>query len=203
MALIHALFTRAHLCTVHGYAQLDAPAAAQVHLQALDRRRSGLADQRLRRRNGALPHWRRAACRHRQRQGYAAGLGHSCIASCPPGGRQGSAVPGAGPADLSADTARSRWQSEARDRGCGKRSRGGRTIAEGHFLGESEPYDAVILDIGLPKMDGISVLEAWRRAGRGMPVLILTARDRWSDKVQGFAAGADDYVATPFHLEEV
>jgi two-component system OmpR family response regulator len=74
---------------------------------------------------------------------------------------------------------------------------------EGHYLGESEPYDAVILDIGLPKMDGISVLEAWRRAGRAMPVLILTARDRWSDKVQGFDAGADDYVAKPFHLEEV
>ena len=74
---------------------------------------------------------------------------------------------------------------------------------EGHFLGESEPYDAVILDIGLPKMDGISVLEAWRRNGRAMPVLILTARDRWSDKVQGFDAGADDYVAKPFHLEEV
>ena len=74
---------------------------------------------------------------------------------------------------------------------------------EGHFLGETEPYDAVILDLGLPKMDGISVLEAWRRAGRTMPVLILTARDRWSDKVQGFDAGADDYVAKPFHLEEV
>lgn len=74
---------------------------------------------------------------------------------------------------------------------------------EGHYLGESEPYDAVILDIGLPKMDGISVLEAWRRTGRAMPVLILTARDRWSDKVQGFDAGADDYVAKPFHLEEV
>ena len=62
---------------------------------------------------------------------------------------------------------------------------------EGHFLGDSEPYDAVVLDIGLPKMDGISVLEAWRRGGRTMPVLILTARDRWSDKVQGFDAGAD------------
>src|SRR5207253_826523 len=54
-----------------------------------------------------------------------------------------------------------------------------------------------------PKMDGISVLESWRRAGRAMPVLMLTARDRWSDKVQGFDAGADDYVAKPFHLEEV
>src|SRR6201986_5571558 len=74
---------------------------------------------------------------------------------------------------------------------------------EGHFLGDTEPYDAVVLDIGLPKMDGISVLEAWRRNKRVMPVLILTARDRWSDKVQGFDAGADDYVAKPFHLEEV
>lgn len=74
---------------------------------------------------------------------------------------------------------------------------------EGHFLGESEPYDAVVLDLGLPRMDGISVLESWRRNGKAMPVLILTARDRWSDKVQGFDAGADDYVAKPFHLEEV
>jgi two-component system OmpR family response regulator len=74
---------------------------------------------------------------------------------------------------------------------------------EGHFLGDTEPYDAVVLDIGLPKMDGISVLTAWRREGRTMPVLILTARDGWSEKVQGFDAGADDYVAKPFHLEEV
>ncbi len=74
---------------------------------------------------------------------------------------------------------------------------------EGHFLGDTEPYDAVVLDIGLPKMDGISVLEEWRREGRGMPVLILTARDRWSDKVAGIDAGADDYVAKPFHMEEV
>ena len=74
---------------------------------------------------------------------------------------------------------------------------------EGHFLGDTENYDAVILDLGLPKKDGISVLEDWRRAGRTMPVLILTARDRWSDKVQGFDAGADDYVAKPFHLEEI
>ncbi len=74
---------------------------------------------------------------------------------------------------------------------------------EGWFLGDTEPYDAIILDIGLPKRDGVSVLEAWRRAGRMVPVLILTARDRWSDKVQGFDAGADDYVAKPFHMEEV
>ena len=74
---------------------------------------------------------------------------------------------------------------------------------EGHFLGDTEPYDAVVLDIGLPQMDGLSVLEAWRRDGRTMPVLLLTARDRWSDKVQGIDAGADDYVAKPFHMEEV
>ncbi len=74
---------------------------------------------------------------------------------------------------------------------------------EGGFLGDTEPYDAVILDIGLPKRDGVSVLEGWRKSGRAMPVLILTARDRWSDKVQGFDAGADDYVAKPFHMEEV
>ena len=74
---------------------------------------------------------------------------------------------------------------------------------EGWFLGDTESYDAVILDLGLPKKDGITVLGDWRRAGRGMPVLILTARDRWSDKVQGFDVGADDYVAKPFHIEEV
>ncbi len=74
---------------------------------------------------------------------------------------------------------------------------------DGHFLGDTEPYDAVVLDVGLPKMDGISVLERWRRDGRTMPVLLLTARDRWSDKVAGIDAGADDYVAKPFHMEEV
>lgn len=74
---------------------------------------------------------------------------------------------------------------------------------EGHFLGDTEPYDAVVLDLGLPGMDGVTVLEKWRRAGRMMPVLILTARDRWSDKVAGFDAGADDYVAKPFFMEEV
>jgi two-component system OmpR family response regulator len=74
---------------------------------------------------------------------------------------------------------------------------------EGQFLGETEPYDAVVLDLGLPKVDGVSLLGAWRRAGRKMPVIILTARDRWSDKVQGFDAGADDYVTKPFHMEEL
>src|SRR5690242_2059256 len=74
---------------------------------------------------------------------------------------------------------------------------------EGHFLGDTEPYDAVILDLGLPVIDGLSVLDRWRRAGRSMPVLVLTARDRWSEKVAGFDAGADDYVAKPFRMEEV
>jgi two-component system OmpR family response regulator len=74
---------------------------------------------------------------------------------------------------------------------------------EGHFLGDTEPYDAVILDLGLPVIDGVTVLEKWRRSGLKMPVLILTARDRWSDKVAGFDAGADDYVSKPFHMEEV
>jgi two-component system OmpR family response regulator len=74
---------------------------------------------------------------------------------------------------------------------------------EGHFLGDTEPYDAVILDLGLPKLDGVSVLEKWRKAGRMMPVLILTARDSWSDKVAGFDAGADDYLAKPFYTEEL
>ena len=74
---------------------------------------------------------------------------------------------------------------------------------EGHFLGDTEPYDAVVLDLGLPKLDGVRVLERWRKDGRNMPVLILTARDRWSDKVAGFDAGADDYVAKPFYTEEL
>ena len=74
---------------------------------------------------------------------------------------------------------------------------------EGHFLGDTEPYDAVILDLGLPKMDGVRVLQQWRKAGKTMPVLILTARDRWSDKVAGFDAGADDYLAKPFYTEEL
>ncbi len=74
---------------------------------------------------------------------------------------------------------------------------------DGHFLGETEPYDAAILDLGLPKMDGVTVLERWRGEGRDFPVLILTARDRWSEKVAGFDAGADDYVTKPFYTEEV
>jgi len=74
---------------------------------------------------------------------------------------------------------------------------------DGGHLGDTEPYDAVVLDLGLPKRDGVSVLQTWRRAGRVMPVLILTARDRWSEKVEGFDAGADDYLTKPFHMEEL
>jgi two-component system OmpR family response regulator len=74
---------------------------------------------------------------------------------------------------------------------------------EGYFLGDTEPYDVIILDTGLPKMDGISVLEQWRRSERRTPVIILTARDRWSDKVAGIDAGADDYVVKPFHMAEL
>jgi two-component system OmpR family response regulator len=74
---------------------------------------------------------------------------------------------------------------------------------EGHFLGDTEPYDAVILDLGLPLIDGLTVLERWRSAGRTMPVLLLTARGRWSEKVTGFDSGADDYVTKPFQMEEV
>ena len=74
---------------------------------------------------------------------------------------------------------------------------------EGHYLGDTEPYDAVILDLGLPKIDGITVLEKWRKENKKYPVLILTARDRWSEKVAGFDAGADDYLTKPVQMEEV
>ncbi len=69
---------------------------------------------------------------------------------------------------------------------------------EALFLGETEPYDAVVLDLGLPRLDGLSVLRRWRAAGRAVPVLVLTARGAWSEKVAGLDAGADDYLAKPF-----
>jgi two-component system OmpR family response regulator len=71
------------------------------------------------------------------------------------------------------------------------------------FLGATESYDAVILDLGLPKMDGLTILRRWRDAGLSMPVLVLTARDSWHEKVRGIDGGADDYVAKPFQMEEV
>lgn len=74
---------------------------------------------------------------------------------------------------------------------------------EGHYLGETEPYDAIILDLGLPVMDGRAVLEKWRADDIRTPVLILTARDSWSDKVAGLDSGADDYLTKPFKTEEL
>jgi len=70
-------------------------------------------------------------------------------------------------------------------------------------LGETEPFDAVVLDLGLPQLDGLTVLQRWREAGQAMPVLILTARDGWHEKVAGIDAGADDYLTKPFHTEEL
>ncbi|MBS3979535.1 MAG: response regulator transcription factor [Rhodobacteraceae bacterium] len=74
---------------------------------------------------------------------------------------------------------------------------------EAGFLGSTEPYDMIILDIGLPIRDGISILKEWRGNGITTPVLILTARDGWSDRVDGLDAGADDYLTKPFHLPEL
>ena len=74
---------------------------------------------------------------------------------------------------------------------------------DGHFLGSTENYDAVILDLGLPEVDGLTVLDRWRKEGKATPVLVLTARDSWSDKVAGLDAGADDYLAKPFKTEEL
>ena len=74
---------------------------------------------------------------------------------------------------------------------------------EGRFLGQTESYDAIVLDLGLPEIDGLTVLDRWRKEGKTTPVLVLTARDSWSDKVAGLDAGADDYLAKPFQAEEL
>jgi two-component system OmpR family response regulator len=79
-------------------------------------------------------------------------------------------------------------------------------VADGEqaeFLGQTEAFDLAVLDLGLPGMDGVSVLHRWREAGRGFPVLVLTARARWHDKLAGFNAGADDYLTKPFQMEEL
>lgn len=80
------------------------------------------------------------------------------------------------------------------------------TAADGEtawFLGDTEDYDAIVLDLGLPKMDGLAVLKRWRENGRTTPVLILTARGTWSERVEGIDAGADDYLPKPFQIEEL
>jgi two-component system, OmpR family, response regulator len=74
---------------------------------------------------------------------------------------------------------------------------------DGHYMGSSENYDAVVLDLGLPTIDGLTILDRWRKEGKKFPVLVLTARDSWSDKVAGLDAGADDYLAKPFQTEEL
>jgi two-component system OmpR family response regulator len=75
--------------------------------------------------------------------------------------------------------------------------------ARAEFLGQTEQYDAVVLDLGLPVVDGLTVLRRWRESGLAVPVIVLTARGRWHEKVQGIDAGADDYLAKPFRLEEL
>ncbi|QCO17473.1 DNA-binding response regulator (plasmid) [Azospirillum brasilense] len=74
---------------------------------------------------------------------------------------------------------------------------------DGQFLGETEPYDTIVLDLGLPRVDGLTVLRSWRAQGITAPVIILTARGAWTEKVQGIDAGADDYLAKPFSMEEL
>src|SRR5438132_6773734 len=75
--------------------------------------------------------------------------------------------------------------------------------ARADFLAATERYDAVVLDLGLPKIDGLTLLRRWRESGNAVPVLILTARGSWHEKVQGIDGGADDYVAKPFRVEEL
>jgi two-component system OmpR family response regulator len=72
-----------------------------------------------------------------------------------------------------------------------------------HFRGDSEDYDAVLLDLGLPSLDGLTVMQRWRTAGRNMPIIILTARDAWQERVEAIEAGADDYLVKPFRMEEL
>lgn len=74
---------------------------------------------------------------------------------------------------------------------------------DGLLMGVSDPFDAVILDLGLPNMEGLAVLRKWRSENCDMPVLILTARGTWTDKVEGLNAGADDYITKPFYIPEI
>lgn len=100
-------------------------------------------------------------------------------------------------------------ETELRERLQGALARAGFAVdatdngIDAEHLGEQEPYDAVVLDLGLPRRSGFDVLAHWRDHGNAVPVVVLTARDSWQEKVEGFKAGADDYLAKPFHMEEL
>ncbi len=93
---------------------------------------------------------------------------------------------------LKADLCRSGYAVDLSDNG-----------VDGEAMGNIEPYDLVVLDLGLPQRPGLEVLRNWRTKGNKVPVIVLTARDAWHEKVDGFKAGADDYIAKPFHIEEL
>lgn len=95
----------------------------------------------------------------------------------------------------------SRLQVRLREAGFAVDHHADGTSAE--FAGQTESYDAVVLDLGLPGLEGLAVLDRWRAAGQRMPVLVLTARQRWHDKLAGFSAGADDYLTKPFDVDEL
>ena len=101
------------------------------------------------------------------------------------------------------DEANLRAQLEAQLRKAGYAVDSAADGEDGFYLGRENPFDLAVVDLGLPKLSGIDVIQRWREAGRRFPVLILTARGRWQDKVEGLNAGADDYLAKPFQAEEL
>lgn len=101
------------------------------------------------------------------------------------------------------DEASLRAQLEAQLRKAGYAVDSAADGEDGFYLGRENPFDLAVVDLGLPKLSGIEVIQRWREAGRRFPVLILTARGRWQDKVEGLNAGADDYLAKPFQAEEL
>jgi two-component system response regulator PhoP len=101
------------------------------------------------------------------------------------------------------DEASLRAQLEAQLRKAGYAVDAAADGEDGFFLGREHPFDLAVVDLGLPKLSGIDVIRRWREAGRRFPVLILTARGRWQDKVEGLNAGADDYLTKPFQAEEL
>ena len=101
------------------------------------------------------------------------------------------------------DEASLRAQLEAQLRKAGYAVDSAADGEDGFYLGRENPFDLAVVDLGLPKLSGIDVIQRWREAGRRFPVLILTARGRWQDKVEGLNAGADDYLAKPFQAEEL